>query len=288
MSNGGTSNYLNGEWNDGAAFGWTVSQLSNGNYTISNGSQYLCAGDNDLVVLGDNADEWRFITADERVEDLATATTSNPVNATFLIKGANFSRNDKRNNSWTVSADCTNKNLSGGEKGDGTMGNNCAESYHSTFTISQIVEDAPAGTYTLTAQGFYRQDDGAAEDVPVYFANDVTKAIGEKTGTENSMTDAGFSFKDGLYTLETITVVVAENGTLTVGVKGTGTHQWVIWDNFQLMYYGNGGSPDAISETVAEPARFEDGAIYNLRGQKMTGTLKPGLYIKNGKKIVIK
>lgn len=288
VSNGGTSNYLNGEWNDGAAFGWTVSQLSNGNYTISNGSQYLCAGDNDLVVLGDNADEWRFITADERVEDLATATTSNPVNATFLIKGANFSRNDKRNNSWTVSADCTNKNLSGGEKGDGTMGNNCAESYHSTFTISQIVEDAPAGTYTLTAQGFYRQDDGAAEDVPVYFANDVTKAIGEKTGTENSMTDAGFSFKDGLYTLETITVVVAENGTLTVGVKGTGTHQWVIWDNFQLMYYGNGGSPDAISETVAEPARFEDGAIYNLRGQKMTGTLKPGLYIKNGKKIVIK
>ena len=29
-------------------------------------------------------------------------------------------------------------------------------------------------------------------------------------------------------------------------------------------------------------------AIYNLRGQKVTGTLKPGLYIKNGKKVVIK
>jgi hypothetical protein len=28
--------------------------------------------------------------------------------------------------------------------------------------------------------------------------------------------------------------------------------------------------------------------IYNLRGQKVTGTLKPGLYIKNGKKVVIK
>lgn len=283
VSNGGAKNFLNGEWNDGEAFGWTVSQLSNGNYTISNGSQYLSAGNDNLVVLSDNADEWRFITVDERKEAMAAATSSAPVDATFLIKGANFNRNDKRNDNWTVSDDCTNRNLSGGNNE-----NNCAESYHSTFTISQVVEDAPAGTYTLTIQGFCRQDGGAAEDAPVFFANEETNAFGPLTGTENSMTDASVSFTSGLYTMEPITVVVAEDGTLTVGVKGTGTSQWVIWDNFQLKYYGNGGSPDAISETVAEPARFEDGAIYNLRGQKMTGTLKPGLYIKNGKKIVIK
>ena len=283
VSNGGAKNFLNGEWNDGDAFGWTVSQLSNGNYTISNGSQYLSAGNDNLVVLSDNADEWRFITVDERKEALAAATSSAPVDATFLIKGANFNRNDKRNDNWTVSDDCTNRNLSGGNNE-----NNCAESYHSTFTISQVVEDAPAGTYTLTIQGFCRQDGGAAEDAPVFFANEETKAFGPLTGTENSMTDASVSFTSGLYTMEPITVVVAEDGTLTVGVKGTGTSQWVIWDNFQLKYYGNGGTPTAISETVAEPVRFEDGAIYNLRGQKMTGTLKPGLYIKNGKKIVIK
>lgn len=283
VSNGGAKNFLNGEWNDGEAFGWTVSQLSNGNYTISNGSQYLSAGNDNLVVLSDNADEWRFITVDERKEALAAATSSAPVDATFLIKGANFNRNDKRNDNWTVSDDCTNRNLSGGNNE-----NNCAESYHSTFTISQVVEDAPAGTYTLTIQGFCRQDGGAAEDAPVFFANEETKAFGPLTGTENSMTDASVSFTSGLYTMEPITVVVAEDGTLTVGVKGTGTSQWVIWDNFQLKYYGNGGTPTAISETVAEPVRFEDGAIYNLRGQKMTGTLKPGLYIKNGKKIVIK
>ena len=28
--------------------------------------------------------------------------------------------------------------------------------------------------------------------------------------------------------------------------------------------------------------------IYNMRGQKVTGTLRPGLYIKNGKKFVVK
>ena len=295
VSNGGSKNYLNGEWNDGEAFGWTVEQLSNGNYTIFNGEKYLCAGDDGLVVLGDNADEWSFVSVADRKESLAAATSEAPVDATFLIKGANFGRNDKRNNSWEVSSDCTNKNLSGGEKSDGSMGNNCAESYHSTFTISQVVADAPAGTYVLTAQGFYRQDDNATEDAPVYFANDEKQAIVEKTGSENSMTDAGISFKDGLYPLQSITVVVEEDGTLTIGVQGTGTHQWVIWDNFQLMYYGVGGEPTTkINEVkeVAEPAAvhnsFEDGAIYNLRGQKMEGTLKPGLYIKNGRKFVVK
>ncbi len=40
---------------------------------------------------------------------------------------------------------------------------------------------------------------------------------------------------------------------------------------------------DGIANNV-----IDTDAIYNLRGQKVTGTLKPGLYIKNGKKVVIK
>ena len=32
----------------------------------------------------------------------------------------------------------------------------------------------------------------------------------------------------------------------------------------------------------------DDGAIYNLRGQKVENTQKKGLYIKNGKKIIVK
>jgi hypothetical protein len=292
VSNGGNSHFLNGEFVDGASFGWTLAEQSNGNFTISNGTQYLMAGDDDLVVLGDNADEWRFITVDERTEALAAATSSAPVDATFLIKGANFGRNDQRNSAWEVSKDCTNKNLSGGEKSDGSMGNNCAESYHSTFTISQLVADAPAGTYVLTVQGFYRQDGDSAEDLPVYFANDEKQEFGPLTGTENSMTDAGYSFKDGNYAMEPITVIVEEGGTLTIGVTGTAKNQWVIWDNFQLKYYGVGGTPTFIDEAKVEPARsFEQGAVYNLRGQKVANStegLKKGLYIVNGKKVVIK
>ena len=31
-----------------------------------------------------------------------------------------------------------------------------------------------------------------------------------------------------------------------------------------------------------------DGAIYDLRGQKVDGTLRKGIYIQNGKKIMVK
>ena len=106
------------------------------------------------------------------------------------------------------------------------------------------------------------------------------------------MTDAGYSFKDGNYAMEPITVIVEEGGTLTIGVTGTAEKQWVIWDNFQLKYYGVGGTPTFIDEAKVEPARsFEQGAVYNLRGQKVASStegLKKGLYIVNGKKVVIK
>jgi hypothetical protein len=31
-----------------------------------------------------------------------------------------------------------------------------------------------------------------------------------------------------------------------------------------------------------------DNSVYDLQGRKMTGTLKPGLYIRNGRKVFIK
>jgi hypothetical protein len=165
--------------------------------------------------------------------ELTEATETNPVDATWLLQNPNFNRNDQRVSAWQVSDDCTNWNLNGGNQV-----NNCAESFHSTFTISQIVEGAPAGIYTLTAQGFYRQDGNVEEDVPVFFANDATAEVPAKTGEESSMSAASESFSNGLYTIEPLRFVVTEGGNIEVGVRGTATQQWVIFDNFQLTYYG--------------------------------------------------
>ena len=241
VSNGGVKNFLNGEWNDGVAFGWTFNEVSEGVYTISDGTNFLTAGENGVVTLAADATvdaaKWTLKTLADRIAELAAATAETPVDATFLIQDANFGRNDLRKSAWTMVA--SNQNLSGGEDNNGSVGNNCAESFHSTFTLSQALTNAPAGKYKMTAQGFYRQDDGAIEDLPVFYANDKTATFPAKTGSEGSMTDASKSFSAGQYTIEAIEVTVFENGQLTVGAKGTAVHQWVIFDNFRLTYLGS-------------------------------------------------
>ena len=219
------------------AGGFVIAKNEDGTFAIKLAGKYLAEGTNkgstnDAIVVQTeeltDAAKWQILTLDEAVAAMKNAA---PAGATFLISNPNFNRNTSTA-AWTVSADCTNKNLGGGDNG-----NFCAESYHSPFTISQVLANAPAGKYQMTAQGFYRQDDGANEAAPMFFANDKEAQVPVKTGSENSMTDASHSFTQGLYTIEPIEFTVFEDGQLTIGVKNNGnTHQWVIWDNFQITY----------------------------------------------------
>ena len=64
---------------------------------------------------------------------------------------------------------------------------------------------------------------------------------------------------------------------------------WVVVDNFRLTYFG-AEEPDldaieSVRDEMAKPTKKS--AIYNLQGMKMNGTPKAGLYIKDGKKIVV-
>ena len=283
VSNGGNSHYLGDNlYMDGAAYAWAFEYVGFGFY-ITNGTQYVSLDAEDNLVLSDTPREWIVVTAEgvkeTRLAEMADATPENPADATFLLQNPNFNRNDQRVAAWVVSDDCTNKNLNGGNNV-----NNCAESYHSTFTISQTITDAPKGTYELRAQGFYRQDNDATEDAPVFFINDKTTEVPVKTGEEGSMSAASESFTAGLYNCEPVAVFV-ENGTLTVGVKATGANQWVIFDNFRLTYYGSQNTV-GISE-VNNNVLNNVKTIYNLNGQKVQKAQK-GLYIINGKKTVVK
>ena len=62
--------------------------------------------------------------------------------------------------------------------------------------------------------------------------------------------------------------------------------QWVIWDNFQLKYFGTENPTTGITTVNASVDQNNNG-IYNLNGQKVTKTQK-GLYIINGRKQVVK
>ena len=237
VANNSTNHFLGTNlYMDAAAAEWALEYQGFGFY-ITNGTQYINIDDKDNLVMSDTPREWIIVTTEgvmsQRLEEMANATAENPVDATFLIQGANFNRNDQRNNAWTVSENCTNKNLSGGNQL-----NNCAESYHSLFTISQTLNNAPKGLYKMTAQGFYRQDEGMEEAAPVFFIGDKTTEIPVKTGTENSMSDASGSFTNGLYTIDSIDYEFFGD-KLTVGVKNeTAANQWIIFDNFRLTYFG--------------------------------------------------
>lgn len=185
---------------------------------------------------------WRFVTEAEMLANIKAGD-----NVSSLIVNPGFARY-RTTDAWIVDEGCTNKNLGGGENN-----NYCAESYHSVFNIHQTLKNLPNGTYTMTAQGFYRQDGEDVENLPVFYANEETTVFPLKTGEENSMANASASFTQGLYTIEPISVVVTD-GTLTVGVKSNNATMWCIWDNFQLTYLGEVSVP--LEETDLTKAMF--------------------------------
>ena len=247
VNNGGTQYYFNGDYMDnGNPAALIITKLENGNYTIALASDGTLYGyDGTSTVLGkgltdadDPNAQWTILSLDDAKAALANATETEPMNASLLFDDLNFGRNNRYSSKWTIEA--SNKNLSGGNNT-----NNCAESYHSNFTLTQTVE-APNGLYAVTAQGFYRQDGTDNDNLPVFFANGETQTFPLKTGTENSMSDASVSFSNGLYTIDPIYVQVTD-GQLSIGAKLEGnTSLWCIWDNFQVQYYGADADINAV------------------------------------------
>ena len=277
VANNASNHFLgSGLYMDAAVYAWAIEQIGAEEYSISNGTQYVGVDANDNLVLVDEPAAWQFVPADDvfaaRVASLDAATADNGVSATFYMQNPNFNRNDQRVAGWNVSEDCTNKNLNGGNNV-----NNCAESYHSTFTIKQVISGAPAGVYKLEAQGFYRQYDGAEEAAPVFFIGDATADVLVKTGTEGSMSDASESFTNGLYNIEPLEFVYDGEGDLEVGVKATGVHQWVIFDNFRLTYFGPAPAPVkyAVNVAAAENGSAVADKDEAAEGETVTVTFTP-------------
>lgn len=233
--NGAAQHFLGGNlFVDADATPWVIKSLEEGIYTLTadDGVSYMAAPEegNVMVAIAEasEAAQWKIISASEVIANIQPGT-----DVTFLIKNASISRNLYRTGfepAWTVSENCYNSNLGGGKNEQ-----QCAESYHSPFDIYQVINNVPNGTYQLTAQAFYRQDGEDEENMPVVYANNETKPFPEKTGTENSMSEASDSFAQGLYTIDPITVIV-NDGTLRVGVKSDNATMWCIWDNFELTY----------------------------------------------------
>jgi hypothetical protein len=257
VSNGGASNFLNGSaadgpWNDGAAFGWTIEEVSEGVYTINNGTKFIAAGENDVVTFADDATaetaQWTLISAADRdaanLASLEAATAENGVDATFFIKGANFNRNDLRNSAWTHTRTGGNETFAGPSENRTTYG---CEYWNNTFEVSQTIENLPEGIYEFSIAGF-----GTNGTTKIY-ANDTEADFANTTSAANFKA-ALDEIATGAYTGNTTgKIILLEGNALKIGVKRTvnSAADWTVFDNARLTYWG------AIPAEAFKPA-YED------------------------------
>ena len=95
-------------YTDGTTFSWTFKTTK-----TTDGTQafYIQNGDKNISTQKDNIDlilstanddyaKWVFISEEDRIADLANASTKTGKDATWLIKGHNFGYRDTRNDAW--------------------------------------------------------------------------------------------------------------------------------------------------------------------------------------------
>jgi hypothetical protein len=227
VTNGGTKHFLNGEYVDGNSFDWSFNAVGNGAYTISNGEKYLTAGADGLVTLADNASaataQWVPVTIADRLALLNAATDENGVDASFLIKGSTFSRNDLRNSAWIRTKSGGNETVAGPSAERTSYG---CEYWNNTFDIHQKIENLPNGVYEFRIAGY-----GTNGSTYIY-ANDTENAFLNTTGAANFAT-ALDEIAAGAYTGNTTGKVAVVGNTLKIGVKRTENKKqdWAVFDD---------------------------------------------------------
>ena len=196
------------------------------------------------------------------------------------------------------------------------------EFYEMAFDFNQTIESLPAGTYDLRVQAFNRPGEtsavyadyqngknnavaylyaGLSEVKVCHLAEGASStklhnddyAVASQTYVPITMASSAAHFAKGYYDNSLLfNLAAATNLQLGIRQSTSATYYWTIFDNFRLHYYGS-MSIDSITDVedmVVDDAEACS-AVYNMHGQKVGGSLDglpKGLYICNGKKIMVK
>ena len=258
---------------------WTLQEVANTKYQyylkISN-TQALSStdeganGNGDHVVYCKNFDEdddkqkWVLLTEERMKEEMALATDSRPFDVTPLLKAASFDKMDIDNS--YASTNWPGLTLVHWENGDVGGHNGCAQ-YVSTnaLTVSQVLKSMPAGTYTVSFEGFYRAQykrrnssssfTDATMSVPVSFGN---KSVNLKQNTSLDIEgDARWAFlaDDNWITNFDVTTTSTQNMTFKIAKPSYSTNyspkSWIAIDNITIKYKGDGSEPENVLSVKA-------------------------------------
>ena len=314
----GSNHYLGVDgYVDAAIAEWALIEQQNNTYAFTIDEAKYLGYDGSSTVNIDLTDptnasaRWQLITKEERIEELYEATPDEPMNASFFISGGGFNKLDERVKSWSDAPGTGGYNA-------WEESNFCGEKWNTaSFDVAQELKGLPNGNYILRAQGFYRMGGGgnnpdlAAQRHQsgtetlnaMLYANDESIPLmsiiegaqrnkftyGESISTTygyvpQNMESAASAFSQGLYEHEL--PVTVTDGTLRIGVKKTvaSSNDWTIFDNFRLYYYGTDETTGIPAMPVYKP---QPTPIYDLIGRRVENPAK-GIYIVNGKKVVIK
>ncbi len=277
-------------------------------------SFYDTVGTNETDLESENA-QWMLVSKADRDALLANATQENPVDASYLIRMPNFSQREYGNTTWNGENGAWAYNV-GSIDGRGTRRSDFVFSVPDAgqaFEITQTLTDLPQGIYRVSVQGFYR--DGGREQIEataeegkepaleaLLYANEKETPIpGITEGADmapgfgweskagelpDGCISAADYFQNGLYRTS-FDVTVGNDGILTIGIikEKVVADDWLAFDNFRLAYLGE--DPESgIAEVTGD--QKTDTRIFTLSGIEVKGQLQPGIYIRGGRKIVIR
>lgn len=313
---------VQGDYSDAYAMWNPYGSTDAGNNDETN----VCTESRDVDPSDPNA-QWMLISREERDALIEKASLENPVDLSYYIQNPGFNQRADFFN-WE-----TADTFSIWERGVNHY-DFAIESYNTeSASLNQNVEGLPGGVYAVYVQGFYRNGmhgdqanleplqnaffyagNDSADDTPL--PNILAEAGNAPGEGNNSVADneeqtvynipdgivqATNFFKSGLYT--TYVVINHEEGNdMPVGIykdeKGA-EGDWVVADNFRIVYYGNETSKEAVRDAIENETSVEeievapasdvyDGRIFNLQGIQVKNATLPGIYIQNGKKFVVK
>lgn len=268
--------------------------------------------------------QWKLVTREERLAMLNNASLENPVDATIFIKSPGFNKRENPADSWQF-ANASIWDYDGNHSdyvAESWNTPNCDIS-QTISNLPQGVYVASIQGYYRNGKHEDQPNLELSQNADLYaginlddtaLLPNITSESGMAPGegqdavSENGETtyhypynaeQATVFFRYGLYKTH-LTILKNYDDDLPLGVEKTvkgEDNDWVVVDNFRLTYYGNNTTVEDVENSLTsgiegvkeQPvAKASDNRIFNLQGVQVQKASKPGMYIMNGKKFVVK
>lgn len=244
--------------------------------------------------------------ADYQQSQLDLAQAGQPANLTFLISNSSFTRYNIGWQGAEIPAVRTTADIAATYVG---YENETAEQFSHSFDIWQELLHMPRGTYTLTANAFYRagaisnaytawQNESPSTKNAQLYLGDASTAIMNLYSSDaytyspynypDNLSSASTAFNThGRYAANSVTfTLTTDDSPLRLGIRKQNTidADWVAYDHFQLHYLGDA---TAIRPIDNGQMTIENSPIYNVQGMRLN-SLQKGLNIVGNKLFFIK